>query len=83
MGKGRGGQPGGQLALTTASEDPEEPSDASSKLGLFMGQGAFGRGWSFGGEVVLLARSTRQCRSRLRRAEFRVDGSPSCNKSRS
>ena len=82
-GKGRGGQPGGQLTLTTASEDPEEPSDASSKLGLFMGRGAFGRGRSFGGEDVLLARSTGQHGSRPRRAEFRVDGSPSHNNSRS
>ena len=83
MGKGRGGQPGGQLALTTVLEDPEEPSDTSSKPGLFTGQGAFGRGWSFGGEVVLLARSTRQCGSRPRRAKFRVYGSPGRNNSHS
>ena len=82
MGRGRGGQPGGQLALTTASEDPVEPSDASSKPGLFTGQGAFGRGRSFGGEVVLLARSTGQHGSGPRRAEFQVDGSPGHNKSR-
>ena len=66
---------------TTASEDPEEPSDASGKLGLFTGQGTFGRGRSFGGEVMLLARSTGQLGSRPRRAEFWVDGSPGHNKS--
>ena len=36
-GKGKGGTIRGQLALTTMLEDPEEPSDASSKLGLFYG----------------------------------------------
>ena len=79
--EGKGGTTRGQLALTTVSEDPEEPSGASSKLGLFTGRGAFGRGRSFGGEVVLLARSTGQHGSRPRRAEFRVDGSPGRNKS--
>ena len=82
MGKGRGGQPGGQLALTTVSEDPEEPSDTSGEPGLLMGRGALGRGRGFGGEVVLLARSTGQHGSRPRRAKFWVDGSPGRNKSR-
>ena len=45
------------------------------------GQGTFGRGWSFGGEVMLLARSTGQCRSGPRRAELQVNGCPSCNNS--
>ena len=36
-GREGGDNQGGQLALTTASEDPEEPSDASGKPGLFMG----------------------------------------------
>ena len=53
-----GDNQGATCIRTTASEDPEGPSDASSKLGLFTGRGAFGRGRSFGGEVMLLARST-------------------------
>ena len=81
MGEGKGGTTRGQLALTTALEDPQEPSDASGKPGLFMGRGTFGRGQSFGGEVVLLARSTGRRGSRPRRAEFWVDDSPGCNKS--
>ena len=56
--EGKGGTTRGQLALTIALGDPKEPSGASSKPGLFTGRGTFGRGWSFGGEVVLLARST-------------------------
>ena len=55
---GRGDDQGTTRIRTAALEDPET-SSASSKPGLFMGQGAFGRGQSFGGEVVLLARSMR------------------------
>ena len=60
-GKGRGDNQGTTCIWTTASGDPEKKktSDTSSELGLFTGRGTFGSGWSFGGEVVLLARSTR------------------------
>ena len=53
-----GGMTRGQLAFGQLHRKTLKTSDTSSKLGLFMGQGAFGRGQSFGREVVLLARST-------------------------
>ena len=53
-----GGMTRGQLAFGQLRQKTLKTSDASSKPGLFMGQGAFGRGWGFGGEVVLLARGT-------------------------
>ena len=37
MGKGRGGQPGGQLALTTVSEDPEKTLRHQQQTGPFYG----------------------------------------------
>ena len=55
---GEGGMTRGQLAFGQLCQKTLKTSDASSKLGLFTGRGAFGRGRSFGGEVVLLARST-------------------------
>ena len=56
----------GQLAFRQLHRKTLKTSSASSKLGLFMGQDTFGRGWSFWGEVVLLARSTGYCGSRPR-----------------
>ena len=53
-----GGTTRGQLAFGQLHRKTLKTSDASSKPGLFTGRGAFGRGWSFGGEVVLLARGT-------------------------
>ena len=56
---GEGGTTRGQLAFGQLRRKTLKTSNAGSKPGLFTGRGAFGRGWSFGGEVVLLARSTR------------------------
>ena len=57
-GAGKGGRSGDNSHSDSCVGRPCKTSDASGKPGLFTGRGAFGRGWSFGGEVVLLAGGT-------------------------